>query len=283
MRSAVSALCLIAFFALAGPSLSAQWPKRMPPDVPKNAAGQVDLNAPAPKTADGKPDLSGLWRGAPFAGPGGGRRGGGAGAAPATPPPPPPAGPPAANFIDIAQNITGGLPLTPYGQELLKTRVAGNSKDNPEAHCLPMGIVQLHTQGAPRRFMQSPRQLIILYEASMERREIFTDGRTVPPMGDPQPFWNGYSAGRWEGDTLVVETNNFRDGGWLDVRGTPISDEGKITERFRRINYGRMEIDITVDDKKVYTKPWTVRAAQTLMPDEDLIEFVCLENQRFGK
>jgi hypothetical protein len=282
MRSAVSAVCLIAFFALGGPSLSAQWPKRMPPDVPKNPAGQVDLNAPAPKTADGKPDLSGLWRGAPFAGPGG-RRGGGPGAAPATPPPPPPAGPPAANFLDIAQNITGGLPLTPYGQELLKMRVAGNSKDNPEAHCLPMGIVQLHTQGAPRRFMQSPRQLIILYEASMERREIFTDGRAVPPMGEPQPFWNGYSAGRWEGDTLVVETNNFRDGGWLDVRGTPLSDEGKITERFRRVNYGRMEIDVTVEDKKVYTKPWTVRTAQTLMPDEDLIEFVCLENQRFGK
>ena len=281
MRSAVSAVCLIAFFALAGPSLSAQWPRRMPPDVPKNPAGQVDLNAPAPKTADGKPDLSGLWRGAPFAGPGG-RRGGGA-AAPATPPPPPPAGPPAANFLDIAQNMTGGLPLTPYGQELLKTRVAGNSKDNPEAHCLPMGIVQLHTQGAPRRFIQSPRQLVILYEASMERREIFTDGRAVPPMGEPQPFWNGYSAGRWEGDTLVVETNNFRDGGWLDVRGTPLSDEGKITERFRRVNYGRMEIDITVEDKKVYTKPWTVRTAQTLMPDEDLIEFVCLENQRFGK
>jgi hypothetical protein len=282
MRSAVSAVCLITFFALAGPSLAAQWPKRMPPDVPKNAAGQVDPDAPAPKTADGKPDLSGLWRGAPLAGPGG-RRGGGPGAAPATPPPPPPAGPPATNFLDIAQNIPGGLPLTPYGQELLKTRVAGNSKDNPEAHCLPMGIIQLHTQGAPRRFIQSPRQLVILYEASMERREIFTDGRTVPPMGEPQPFWNGYSAGRWDGDTLIVETNNFRDGGWLDVRGTPLTDEGKITERFRRVSYGRMEIDITVEDKKAYTKPWTVRSTQTLMPDEDLIEFVCLENQRFGK
>jgi hypothetical protein len=257
----------------------------MPPDVPKNAAGQADLNAPAPKTADGKPDLSGLWRGAPLGG-GGARRGGGPGGAqgaPAASAPPAPAGPPAANFLDIGQNVPGGLPLTPYGQELLKTRVAGNSKDNPEAHCLPMGIVQLHTQGAPRRFIQSPRQLVILYEASMERREIFTDGRTLPPMGEPQPFWNGYSAGRWEGDTLVVETNNFRDGGWLDVRGTPLSDEGKITERFWRVNYGRMEIDITVEDKKVYTKPWTVRSTQSLMPDEDLIEFVCLENQRFGK
>ena len=238
------------------------------------------MNGPVPRTADGKPDLSGLWRGAPFAGPGG-RRGGGAGAAPA--PPPDPSVPPAANFLNIAANIPGGVPLTPFAAELLKTRVAGNSKDNPEAHCLPMGIVQLHTQGAPRRYLQTPRQLVILYEASMERREIFTDGRALPPQGDPQPFWNGYSAGRWDGDTLIVESNNFRDGGWLDVRGTPLTDEGKITERFRRTSYGRMEVDITVEDKKAYTKPWTVRLTQTLMPDEDLIEFVCLENQRFGK
>ena len=171
--------------------------------------------------------------------------------------------------------------MTPYAQELLNKRVAGNSKDNPEAHCLPMGIVQLHTQGAPRRFLQTPSELVILYEASSERREIFTDGRALPKLGDPQPFFNGYSVGRWEGDTLVVETNNFRDDGWLDVRGTPLTDQGKITERFRRLNYGRMEIDITVDDPKAYTRPWTVRTAQTLMADEDIIEFVCLENQRF--
>jgi hypothetical protein len=259
--------------------MTAQWPKRAPADAPKTAAGQIDMNGPVPRTADGKPDLSGLWRGAPFAGPG--RRGGGAGAPQG--PPPDPTAPPAANFLNIAANISGGVPLTPFAAELLKTRVAGNSRDNPEAHCLPMGIVQLHTQGAPRRYIQTPRQLVILYEASMERREIFTDGRSLPPQGDPQPFWNGYSAGRWDGDTLIVESNNFRDGGWLDVRGTPLTDEGRITERFRRTSYGRMDVDITVDDKKAYTKPWTVRLTQTLIPDEDLIEFVCLENQRFGK
>ena len=288
MRSLVCAVCLIAFFAAAGPSLSAQWPKRMPPDVPKAANGQVDLNAPVPRTADGHPDLSGLWRGAPFAGPvGGGRRGGGPPTA--TPPPPVPPGygapasdvPPPANFLDIGQNVPGGLPMTPFAQDLLKQRVAGNSKDNPEAHCLPMGIIQLHTQGAPRRFLQTPREIAILYEASADRREIFTDGRSLPPLGDPQPFWNGYSVGRWDGDTLVVTSNNFRDGGWLDVKGTPLTDQGTITERFRRVSYGRMEIDITIDDKKAYTKPWTVRTAQTLMPDEDIIEFICLENQHF--
>ncbi len=145
-----------------------------------------------------------------------------------------------------------------------------------------MGIVQLHTQGAPRQYVQTPRMLVILYEASMERRQIFTDGRSLP-TDDPQPWWNGYSAGKWEGDTLVVETSSFRDDGWLDIIGSPLTDAAKVTERFRRVNFGRMEIDVTVDDKKAYTKPWTVRVNQQLMLDQELIEFVCLENQRFGK
>jgi hypothetical protein len=271
MRGAVAVAGFTAFFAAMAPSLSAQWPKHPTPDVPRTTAGEPDMNAPAPRLADGKPDLSGLWRGGGGFGAGRGR---GAAAAP------PPAGPPVASFIDLAQNFKGALPLTPYGAEILKTRKAGNSKDNPEAHCLPMGIVQLHTQGAPRKFVQTARELIILYEASAERREIFIDGRTLPNT-DPQPWFNGYSAGRWEGDTLVVETASFRDGGWLDVTGSPLTDAGRITERFRRPSYGRMEIDVTIEDKKAYTEPITVRVNQSLMLDEELIEFVCLENQRF--
>ncbi len=250
-------------------TLSAQWAKYPTPGVPKTATGEPDLNAPTPRTADGKPDLTGVWR----AGGGGGRQGGAA---------PPPDATPLAAFRDIGQNIKGGLPLTPYGAELLKTRVAGNSKDNPEAHCLPMGIIQLHTQGAPRKFIQTPRVLVILYEASWERREIFTDGRQIP-ADDPHPWFYGYSTGRWDGDTLVVETRGFRDDGWLDIIGSPLTDEGKVTERIRRVNYGRMEIDVTIEDKKAYTKPFTVRVNQSLMLDEELIEFICLENQRFGK
>jgi hypothetical protein len=250
-------------------SASAQWARHPTPNVPKNAAGQPDMNAPPPRTADGKPDLSGLWRGG-----GGGR---GRGAAAEAPPP----GPPVAGFANVGQGIKEGLPFTSYGAELLKTRQAGNSKDNPEAHCLPMGIVQLHTQGAPRKYIQTPRELVILYEASSERREIFTDGRPLP-TDDPQPWWNGYSVGRWDGDTLVVETVQFRDGGWLDINGSPLTDAGKITERIRRPTFGRMEIDVTIEDKKAYTKPFTVRVNQQLMLDEELIEFICLENQRFG-
>lgn len=251
--------------------LAAQWPKYPTPGVPRLASGAPNLDAPAPRTADGKPDLSGLWRGAP------------ATPAPAAgAPASPPAGPPVAGFRDVGQNIQGGLPLTPLGADLLKQRVAGNSKDNPEAHCLPMGIVQLHTQGAPRKFFQMPRTLVILYEASAERREIFTDGRALPGGENLQPWYNGYSTGRWEGDTLVVQTSGFRDDGWLDIIGSPLSDAAKVTERFRRPTFGRMEIDVTIDDSRMYTKPFTVRVNQRLMLDEELIEFVCLENQRFG-
>ena len=144
-----------------------------------------------------------------------------------------------------------------------------------------MGIMQFHTQGMPRKFIQTPKLMVILYEASSGIRQIFTDGRPLPPNTDPQPWYYGYSSGRWEGDTLVVETNNLRDNGWLDIIGSPLTDEAKLVERFRRVNYGRMEIDITVDDPKVYTKPWTVRHLQDIMPDGELIEFICEENNRF--
>jgi hypothetical protein len=160
--------------------------------------------------------------------------------------------------------------------------MARNSKDNPEASCLPMGIMQFWTQGFPRKFVQTPGLIVVLYEASSGIRQIFTDGRPLPPKNDPQPWYYGYSSGKWEGDTLVVETNNLRADGWLDIIGTPLTDEAKLTERFRRVTFGRMEIDITVDDPKAYTKPWTVRHVQDIMPNTDIIEFICEENNRFA-
>jgi hypothetical protein len=260
--------CVIALIAmtLASPAIEAQWDPRSAPNIPRDSTGEPDLNAPAPRTADGKPDLSGVWQGM-----GGGQQ------APAEPPP----GPPVAGFRDVAQNMKDGLPLKPEGAALLKERRDNNSKDNPEAHCLPMGIMQFHTQGAPRKMIQTPGILVILYEASSGLRQIFTDGRPLP-NNDPQPWWYGYSVGKWDGDTLVVETTGLRDGGWLDIVGSPLSDAAKLTERFRRVSYGRMEIDITVDDAKLYTRPWTVRVNQRIMLDQELIEFICLENQRFG-
>jgi hypothetical protein len=260
----------VALALLFASPLLAQWPSHPTTGVPRTSDGEVDLDAPPPRTADGNPDLSGVWQGVNVFG-------GGQQSAPA-----PTDGPPVAGFLNVAQNVEGGLPLRPEAEALFKTRRDGNGKDNPEAFCLPMGIMQFHTQGAPRKFIQTPRVLAILYEASMGLRQIFTDGRSLP-ADDVQPWWYGYSVGRWEDDTLVVETTRFRDDGWLDVFGTPLTDAAKLTERFRRVSYGRMEIDITVDDPKAYTRPWTVRVNQRLLPDQELIEFVCLENQRFGQ
>jgi hypothetical protein len=199
-----------------------------------------------------------------------------AGRRPARPQP----GPPLAVYREVGQNLPDGLPITPFGLSLLQQRIAGASAQNPEAHCLPMGLMQLHTQGAPRKFVQTPPLLAILYEAGGETRQIFTDGRPLPPA-DAQPWWNGYSVGRWDGDELVVTTTRFRDGGWLDLIGSPLTDAATITERFRRPTFAVMEIDVTIDDAKAYTRPFTVRLYQELMLGDELIEFVCLENQRF--
>jgi hypothetical protein len=268
MNALIKTACGVAICAVFSPALLAQWPTYSTYPVPRLPNGEANLSAPAPRTPDGRPDFNGVWRGAPT-----GQRG--------QPPPVATTGFPLATFRDIGSTFKDGLPLTPYGSELLKKRVAGNSKDNPEAHCLPMGIMQFHTQGMPRKFVQTPGLIVILYEASSGIRQIFTDGRPLPPKEDPQPWYYGYSTGKWDGDTLVVETNNLRDNGWLDIIGTPLTDQAKLTERFRRVNYGRMEIDITVDDPKVYTRPWTVRHLQDIMPDGELIEFICEENNRF--
>jgi hypothetical protein len=269
MKRAVLCMSLIACVVTVAPALRAQWPAYPSGTVPKNAKGEPDMDAPAPRTPDGKPDFSGLWRGAPTGGRG------------QPPPVAPPGTPPIAMFRDVAQNVPGGLPIKPEFAAIKKQRMDNNSKDNPEALCLPMGLMQFHTQGFPRKFIQTPKLLVILYEASYGIRQIFLDGRPLP-NNDPEPWYYGYSTGRWEGDTLVVETSGFRDDGWLDIVGTPMTDQAKMTERFRRVSYGRMEIDITVDDPKAYTKPWTVRHNQVFMPDQEIIEFICEENQRFG-
>jgi hypothetical protein len=266
--AAVAVLALLGASAAHGPA-HGQWAPHSSKAIPRTAEGAPDVDAPAPRTADGKPDFTGVWQGANATG-----------GTPAAPTTAFSVGPPVAGFANIAQNIKDGLPFTPEGQALADTRRAGNGKDNPEAFCLPMGIMQFHTQGAPRKLVQTPDVLVILYEASMGVRQVFTDGRALP-TDDPQPWWYGYSVGRWEGDTLVVETAGLRDDGWLDIFGTPLTDAARLTERMRRPSYGRLEIDLTIDDPKAYTKPWTVRVNQRIMPEQELLEFVCLENNRY--
>jgi hypothetical protein len=239
------------------------------------------MSAPAPRGADGHPDLSGVWENQGWrdrsAATGNISGTGGAPPAPEIPRRPPPAD--VLQFFDLAAAVPGGLPLQPWAADLKKARTAAGNQDNPDAHCLPLGNMQLHTHPEPRKIVQTPKLIVILYEGNAGIRQIFLDGRPLP-HNDPQPWWYGYSVGAWDGDTLVVETSGFRDGGWLDVNGSPLTDAGRIVERFRRPEFGRLTIDVTIDDPRAYTKPWTVTVAQRLMPDDELIEFVCQENER---
>jgi hypothetical protein len=282
-------------------SLSAQWAKFLDPSVPRDAKGAVRTDAPAPRTPDGKPDLSGLWVRAdrdPLPSELAGlfpernrvNSGGNVVVEPEVAGFPADAkSPPVAAFWDIATNVPAGLPLTPWAADMKKARMANEMKDNPDANCMPMGLTQFHMQPQPRKIVQTPKLIVILYESNYGLRYIYLDGRPLPKQGEPQPWWYGYSVGRWEGDTLVVETNNLRGAeesqydGWLDVRGTPYSGQAKFTERFRRPIFGKLEIDLTLEDAKALTKPFTWRINQRVMADEEPIEFVCNENQQFRR
>ena len=297
MKSFLLVVTSVAVAVAIAPMLAAQWPDFPSPAVPLLPNGQPNMEGPAPRTTDGKPDLSGIWnltRGAGGGGRGqgsgqpGGQRGGAEGAAAPAPAPTAPAqapapsantGPPLAQFFDIGAGMPGGLPYQPWAAEIRRTRMADNMKDNPDAHCLPLGLTQMHMHPQPRKIIQLPKLIIMLYEAQGGVRQIFMDGRPLP-NNDPQPWWYGYSIGHWEGDDLVVETTGFRDDVWLDVNGSPLTSTGKMTERMRRVNFGNLQTDVTIEDPKSYTKPFTVRVNHRIMVNTDLIEFVCQENEK---
>ena len=275
---------LLAIVAALSTPLSAQWPLRPASDIPKGAAGTPNLTAPAPRTADGKPDLSGVWmidnspesNGAP------GR-------------------PPRVAGGNAGAGLKDGLPFQPWAAELQKSRAAEIGLNDPDGLCLPQGPLQYHVDPQPLKIAQMPRQILIIYESNYGLRTIYMDGRSLPALGSVAPYWHGYSIGRWEGDTLVVESNNFRGvdpsnpravglpdsylgAGWLDHRGSPYTEAMKLTERFRRVNYGLLDIELTVDDPKAYARPFTVRVLQRIVADgSEPIEFICHENQTFLK
>src|SRR5271170_6377942 len=257
-------------------AIFAQWPS-YPTAGPRTTDGKIDFAAPTPRMANGKPDFSGLWEPAHTkAGPG---PGAGMNGTPIVPfaIPTSPDDPPVAQFFNIGAGFKDGLlPLTPWGTQVRAQRKGNDNKDNPDALCLPLGLTQLHMHPQPRKIVQTAREIVVLYEANGNVRQILTDGRPLP-NNDPSSWWYGYSVGRWDGDTLVVETTGFRDDVWLDVEGSPLTSSGKMTERWRRPKFGLMQIDITIEDPKAYTKPFTVRVNHQLMPDTDLMEFVCQE------
>ena len=265
---------ILVFAVILSSTVHAQWPKYSTPNVPKTADGKVDMTAPAPRTPDGKPDLSGVWETIQ------GRRGGGPGPAPVAAAGTGELPPSGSLFGNIGDQVPGGAPYQPWAAELVKKRMADNSKDNPDAHCLPLGIMQNTTHPFPKKIIQTPAEVVLIYEGSATTvREIYLDGRT--PDADADPWYQGYSIGRWEGDTLVAETTNFIDDDhwttWLDVRGSPLTRNGKIIERFRRPNFGSLVIEVTIDDSKAYTKPFTATINNRLLSDTQLIEFVCID------
>ena len=243
--------------------LQAQWTHYPSTGVPRAPDGKPDLQAAAPRTADGKPDLSGIWdieRNRPC----------------------PPEGCPDAQiaheFLDIGWSLKGGLPYQPWAADLVKKRLADNRKDDPNGLCMPRGIIRSHAAPLLRKMLQMPGLVVILNEVNTTYRQIFTDGRPLPDID--QSSFDGFSAGKWEGDTLVVETIGFKDDLWLDGNGSPMTETARVTERFRRVNYGKLEIEITVDDPKAYTAPWTVKLNQHLVPDTELLEWSCVENEK---
>ena len=239
---------------LGGASVEAQWP-RQESRLARGADGRVDLDAPARRTRDGRPDLSGVWEQySEWELP--------------------------KYLLDIAADLKPeDVPLLPSARALLQYRRANNSAEHPGARCLPSGIPEKNAVPAPFKIVQTPDLLVVLYESRTIFRQIFTDGRALPPP-DAQPTWQGYSIGRWENDTLVVETSGFNGKTWLDMAGHPATEALRVIERFTRRTVGQIELQVTIDDPKAYARPWTVNQRLRLLPEDELIEHICEENNR---
>jgi hypothetical protein len=230
-----------------GGTAAAQWLSLPLPGTPRTADGKPNVNAPTPHMADGKPDLSGIWRADTMR-----------------------------YNADLAP-VGTEVPMLPWAAELYKHRVDTKGYDRPMTSCMPHGVPDAMTV-LNFKILQMPGVMVVLFEEFHKYRQIHTDGRQLPV--DPDPAWYGYSVGRWEGETFVVETAGFKEGSWLDNDGHPHTEALRITERFRRINFGRMDLDVTIDDAKTYSRPWKSDTIHFLLqPDTELLEHLC-ENNR---
>jgi hypothetical protein len=247
---------------LAG-SAGAQWLNYRTPAIPRLADGKPNLSAPAPRAADGKPDLSGIWavecsvygRDSCFI---------------------------QSIFFDLAKDLKPeDVQMTPWAAGIQAQRESRDHVDDPYGYCMPPGVPRIDYSGGAFRILRTPSETAFLYETlvGMLFRQVFTDGRALPETAEPT--WLGNSVGRWEGDIFVVETNGLKDGGWLDTKkGRPHSDALMVTERFRRIDFGHMELAITINDPKAYRKPWTAKTRLTLLPDTELLEAFCDSHEK---
>ena len=258
---------------VASVSLTAQWFNNPTPGVPRRADGKVNMTAPPPRLANGKPDLSGLWmtaepnrevRGSGIAGDEAGDQ---------------------ANITasrqmrDIGTDIPGGLPYQAWLIPIVKERTANEAIDDPHIRCLPDNFLRAYGLPHLLKFVHTPQLLVVLNEMNAGYRQVFTDARPLPK--DPNPAWQGYSTAQWSGDTLVIDTNGLRDDTWIDWNGSVLTEAAKVREEIRRPDFGHLEIKVTVDDPKAYTKPWSVTLKQRIVVDTYLIDEICLENEKF--
>jgi hypothetical protein len=266
---------LFVLFALLSTAAHAQWLNYSTPGVPRTRDGKPNLAAPPPRAANGKPDLSGVWhiQPTPLAEM---QRLYGAGIGDLNVP-----GMEIDTISKYAINLLQDFkpaeaPLRPAAVATMRER-AGS--DIPSSRCLPLGIPLQSLLSEPVKILQSPRLTAILYEADDKYRQIYTDGRTLPKEFD-QPVWNGYSVGKWDRDTLVVETAGFNDKSSLDIMGHPHSEALRVVERYRRRDFGHLDVEMTFDDSLMYTKPFGIKVTYELWADSDIFEFVCNENEK---
>jgi hypothetical protein len=265
MKPGVINVAVAAAFACTSVSVAGQWLDRPAVGVPRGPTGAPDLSAPAPQTADGKPDLSGVWQPTPAPVVGGG----GVEAMGVAP----------RYLFDVTRDMADreGL-MTPWASEIYQRRAQNSWRDNPLIRCQPAGVPRLNAYTHPYKVVQSPSLIVILYESQTMFRQIFLDGRELPE--DPQPSWMGYSVGRWEGDVLAVETTGFNGKAWLDGSGHPQSEAMRLSERFTRRTVGRMDIEVVIEDRQAYTRPIRYVQPQSFRTEGDLIEYVCTENPK---
>lgn len=253
---------LLAALTCASIAVHAQWLDHRTPGTPRLPDGRPNLAAPVPRTADGKPDLSGVWEvvGDRVMETDGRVR--------------------SKYVYNIDADLPGGAPFQPWAKAVREERAKALGVGAPTERCLPHGIPDaMLTRTLPFKIVQTAGLTLILYEEFNNWRQVFTDGRTLPV--DPQPAWLGYSIGRWDGDTFVIETAGFNDKSWLDASGMPHSEALRTTERLRRTDFGHMEIQFSFDDPKTFTRPWSTTVRFNLLPDTDLLEHHC-DNEKWA-
>ena len=251
LRAARHAAAAIVLLAAGLTAAHAQWWLDVPDKIPRTVDGKPDLAAPAPRLPDGRPDLSGIWN------------------------------PDGNKYVrNIAADLKPeDVPYQPWAKALAEDREDGShSREDPDANCLPQGVPKIAAAPAPWKIVQTRDLIVVVHEAFTLWRQIFLDGRKL--ADEVNPTWMGYSTGRWDGDTLVVDTRGFNGKAWLDQLGKPSTEQLHVIERYRRKDFGHMDIEVTIDDPGAYTKPWTVTQPVHLLPETELLEFVCNENNR---